>query len=179
MLAYISLFISLIALASPYFAWRALKQARQWEKVKSTPAFVDAKRADELIAQVDAQLLRLNVGLGTALNDADVGVVRADDIARRAVDRLLAHFDRLAAAVRVGAIDNDFAYQLCVYDVLALREQYSAYIRAARLQAHDPEFMAELSRLSTAWNNTKALRRDDALRRGTALDPKTPLNERL
>jgi hypothetical protein len=167
--------VSLIALGGVFFAWKQINQVNKWNKILSAADFVDAERVERLLDKLDAELIRLEIPTRGVLLVADAERIRADTEACKALTRYLTYFERLAAIINIGAIDNDLAYQFMVCDVLKAQEQFANFINHKRACNNDDEIMIELDKLACRWMHSKAA----AHAKSYALRKKLGLQQRL
>ncbi|MFC5343391.1 DUF4760 domain-containing protein (plasmid) [Brevundimonas staleyi] len=165
MIPAMSLVISAIALVT---SWRALDLSRQWNKINSIKNFVDEPRAEEILDKLDIHLHRLNISndRSTPLTEVDAQRLLGDKEGERAINRVLTYFERLSAAVNVGAINDELAYQFSVGAVLSAYRRFSVYIRLRRARLRDREVFCELETLAKRWGQIKATRKNRAPRLG-------------
>ena len=178
-LAILALFVSTVALASVYFAWKAVTQTRKWEKIKCVPLFLDARHAYELLETADAELNNIGIAANGKITADEAERIWKCPKCKKAVTRLLTYYERFAAAVHVGAVDRDFAYHLAVGEIVGVNEKYRLFIDYKKAILNDPEVLAGLSTLAQSWSMTVALRRDGALRESKAASAAYSNLERL
>ena len=147
--------VSLIALWGVYLAWKQLNQVNMWNRVKSAADFIDVERGEKLLDKLDAELTRLELPTRGVLLAADAERIANDPEAYKAVTRYLTYFERLAAVINIGAIDNDLAYQFMVCDVVNAQERFSNFISHKRASNNDDEIMIELDKLAHRWRQSK------------------------
>ena len=149
-------------MASVFFAWIGIRQVSKWSKVNATASFINSERADSLLDNLDKELTRLSLPLIGELSLEEITKILADPNATKALIRYLSYFEKLAAVINIGAVDEELVYQFAVGDFINVWKRYKFYILQKREINKDSEVMLELQNIVNRWKTIKIDIRNDS-----------------
>lgn len=170
--------LGVLGLGSLFLVWHQIRETAKWNKMQGQAAFLN-RDVEEMERDLSARLKSIGVewyGPIRALPETTVTTIMSDDDLNRAVKTYLNVHEDLAAGVRIGFVDDDFAYALESARLVATWTRFESYAEAQRKRMEDEEIYIELENVAIKWTKRSAesrtkrskRRQDDKARLGIA-----------
>ncbi len=138
---------------------RQFEAAGRWNKVSATLAHIPAEGYMPLSREADDALESIGIAAYSrpdALTEEDAVTLLRNQRASRAVSTYVRTLETFAAAVNIGALDEDLAFSAMGHELVAAAGRYEALlvVAADELMGH------ETARLAGRWSTRLAARRE-------------------
>jgi hypothetical protein len=157
MVPIIAIGIGGLGLVSLVLLWRQMRSTNQWNKLQTQNGFIN-QDLDDLSRKLQESLKLHGIiyqKQRDALPDNLCQAIRDDDRAFFDVKTYLNTFENIAAAVRIGFVDSDFAYAIECGRLCAANRIFLPLIKQLRDYHDAPEICIELENVRAVWEARK------------------------
>lgn len=154
----LSLSVSALGLISLGLVWYQLKLSTKWNKLQGQSIFLN-RSLDEQEGKVQSRLRPLGIDFHAQiirLTEEEVKAIRADDDAYLQTKTYLNALEDIGAAVRIGFVDEDFAYALEGSRLMKAWEIFQPLAIALRDYHSAEGIYVELENVAAEWRERRA-----------------------
>ena len=155
----LALIMSALGLISLGLVWYQLKLSTKWNKLQGQSNFLN-RSVDEQEGKVQAALTPLGIDFFaqlTPLTVEEAQAIRDGDEAYLQTKTYLNALEDIAAAVRIGFVDEDFAYALEGSRLMKAWKIFEPLAAALREYHSAQEIYVELENVASEWRERRAV----------------------
>lgn len=146
-----------VGLGSLVLVWWQIKQATLWNRFNQNTV-ITSKPSTESEAKTVAAFKAHGIDFDDVrynhkLSESEAQSLLDDKNATNAIKLYLNEFEEMCAAIRVGAVDPDFAYALKYLQVTRLYRNLVSYIDAVRKKFNDTDIYVEFQKVAELWED--------------------------
>jgi|GEM_PF-2758500 len=155
----ISMGFGFMGLVSLGLVWYQIKLGTQWNKLQGQEKYLN-RDLEDVEHKMSVRLQLLDIPYHTQEGPLSAGHVEgiwSDPETYMLVKRFLNAFEDLAAAVRIGFVDQDFAYALEGSRMIRTWRVFEPVIKRARKNASCDTFYIEMENVAESWSERRRM----------------------